>query len=153
MRSTRPIEKKEFSGAGRSTLRIWNTPGDGETLDKDRSRYIDHERWEARRLDGALAERRRKVERAIVAMVDILKNDRSIRKVIVFGSAARVDTTDPGDIDLAVEGLESHRYLDIWLKLEAVAEGVSFDLVDLADASEMLRGKVLEEGVICFERG
>ncbi|HSW09340.1 MAG TPA: nucleotidyltransferase domain-containing protein [Bacillota bacterium] len=121
-------------------------------MDETRLRYVDHERREALRLDLAIAERRRRVQRAIVAMVDILKSEPSVRKLIVFGSAARAEAIEPGDIDLAVEGLRSERYLAVWLRLETVAEGISFDLVDLADASEALRRRVLEDGVVLFER-
>jgi len=121
-------------------------------LDETRLRYMEHERREAVRLDLAIAERRRRVQRAIVAMVDILKSEPSVRKLIVFGSAARAETIEPGDIDLAVEGLRSERYLAVWLRLEIVAGGISFDLVDLADASEALRRRVLEDGVVLFER-
>lgn len=126
--------------------------GGADLLGEVRSRYVDHERREAARLDLALAERRRRFERAIVAMVSILKSEPSVRRVILFGSAARAETTEPRDIDLAVEGPGSERYLGVWLRLETAAGGIGFDLLDLTDSSEALRRRVLEDGVVRFER-
>lgn len=75
-----------------------------------------------------------------------------LERVYLFGSL-----TDPerfhsdSDIDLAVLGLESSRFLDAWGDVEIMLEH-PFDLVRLEKVQESLRDTVLSEGVVVYDR-
>lgn len=118
----------------------------------ERKAYDEHERRESRRLRRAAEARQEALERAIGAIVEVLKGEPTVRRAILFGSAARRGSRPPRDLDIAVEGLDPSRFMAVWLRVEAAAGGVPFDLVDLASAPAALREAVLREGVVLYER-
>jgi predicted nucleotidyltransferase len=74
------------------------------------------------------------VRRDVLKAIEILK-DLGADRVYVFGSVLSAAAgTDPGDIDIAVEGLSPTRYFEAHGRL-AMHLDHEFDLVDLEDAS------------------
>ncbi|ETX05638.1 nucleotidyltransferase family protein [Candidatus Entotheonella palauensis] len=69
------------------------------------------------------------------------------RRVIPFGSVVGVGTWHAGsDLDLAVEGVAPEQFFRAWSALRAfLPPGLDIDLVDLEQAGEALRARILGE--------
>src|SRR4029434_7037941 len=77
----------------------------------------------------------------------ILRDRVRARRVIPFGSVVGHGTWHPGsDLDLAVEGIPLEQFFQAWAALrELLPPGLDVDLVDLAQAGEALRTRILGE--------
>jgi predicted nucleotidyltransferase len=64
----------------------------------------------------------------------------------LFGSLARGDEFEGFDIDLAVEGIEPGRYFAAWSTAARIVSR-KVDLVDVADASPLLRERIEQDGM------
>jgi predicted nucleotidyltransferase len=74
-----------------------------------------------------------------------------LKKIYLFGSLIDRDTFYiKSDIDLAVEGLNSEEYLDLWGDLERNLQH-SFDLVNLDRAKQRLKSHILKDGAIIYD--
>jgi len=63
---------------------------------------------------------------------DVLKTRFKVRRVILFGSLARIESFHPqADVDLAVEGLTGGEYWDAWRVVEEIIADRPVDLVDV----------------------
>jgi len=78
----------------------------------------------------------------------------SVLLAYLFGSAARGETHDRSDIDLAVLFQDSSpaAYRALWKNLHAVLAPRAFDLVSLDAADPVLSFEVIREGVPLFYR-
>lgn len=94
-------------------------------------------------------------------MLDIIKNltaqlssYKFINKIYLFGSRARGDHQERSDIDLAIDCPDASEMEWILMK-DAINQArtlYKIDVVRFDTASAKLRDKVLEEGVILYER-
>ncbi len=77
-----------------------------------------------------------------------------VRKVILFGSRARGDAEERSDIDLAVEaqGLSQTGWLQLVDQLENLDTLLSVDIINLPEAAQTLRERILSEGKVVFEQ-
>ena len=77
----------------------------------------------------------------------ILQDRFRARRVIPFGSVVGQGTWHPGsDLDLAVEGIPPEQFFQAWAALrELLPPGLDVDLVDLEQAGEALRARILGE--------
>ena len=77
----------------------------------------------------------------------ILRDRFRARRVIPFGSVVGRGTWHPGsDLDLAVEGIPPEQFFQAWAALrELLPPGLDIDLVDLEQAGEALRARILGE--------
>ncbi len=118
---------------------------------KDISRYIkghiesaELEEKEIKRLYGEVYE---KAMRA----AEVLGKSFGAKRVYLFGSLTSPELFKlSSDIDLAVEGVESSRYLDAWGAVEMLMEH-PFDLVQLERVKMSFRKAILEEGELIYE--
>jgi predicted nucleotidyltransferase len=78
----------------------------------------------------------------------------SVEKIILYGSRARGDAEERSDIDIAVvcPNATDREWVDIWCVVDDAQTLLSIDLVRLDTASEKLRGNVLREGKVLYER-
>jgi len=85
--------------------------------------------------------------------VQILRDRFGARRVIPFGSVVGHGTWHPGsDLDLAVEGIPLERFFQALAALrELLPPGLDVDLVDLAQAGEALRARILGEKTMAEE--
>ena len=77
----------------------------------------------------------------------ILRDCFRARRVIPFGSVVGHGTWHPGsDLDLAVEGIPPEQFFQAWAALrELLPPDLDVDLVDLEQAGEALRARILGE--------
>jgi len=70
---------------------------------------------------------------------EVLKSRFKVRRVILFGSLARIEWFYPqSDVDLAVEGLTGDDYWDAWRVVEEIITDRPVDLVDVETASRSM---------------
>ena len=82
-----------------------------------------------------------------IRCAQILRDRFGARRVIPFGSVVGHGTWHPGsDLDLAVEGIPPEQFFQAWAALrELLPPGLDVDLVDLTQAGEALRARILGE--------
>jgi predicted nucleotidyltransferase len=89
------------------------------------------------------------------SLAEALAADADVRWAYLFGSAVRDGTF--ADLDVAIMLATSARGVrplgEVVARLEAVAEGIPVDVVDLAHAAPRLAGSVAREGRILVDRG
>jgi predicted nucleotidyltransferase len=87
-------------------------------------------------------------------LVAKLAEQRTVQRVVLFGSRARGDGDERADVDLAVEAPDADaREWDAILALvEAADTLLEIDLVRLDTASTELRQRVQREGEVLHER-
>jgi predicted nucleotidyltransferase len=85
-----------------------------------------------------------------IRCAQILRDRFRARRVIPFGSVVGQGTWRPGsDLDLAVEGIPPEQFFRAWAALrELLPPGLDVDLVDLGQAEEALRARILGEKAI-----
>ena len=75
----------------------------------------------------------------------------SVQKVVLFGSRARGDNTERGDIDIAVYGGDFDAFY--WDIKEKVHSLLMFDVVEMDNSvSKDLIGEIQRDGVIIYEK-
>jgi predicted nucleotidyltransferase len=88
----------------------------------------------------------------VQSAVAILLRDPEVRRIRLFGSLAKGREPDfRSDLDLAVEGLSSARYLSVWAALDQALR-LSPDLVRWEEANDTLRAEIERWGIILYER-
>jgi uncharacterized protein len=80
------------------------------------------------------------------AAKQLLMDRHGARRVVLFGSFARGDTTDRSDVDLAVEGLDPAGYFTAIADLTGLL-GTPVDLVEIERAPASLLARLEHEGV------
>lgn len=77
----------------------------------------------------------------------VLRIDPDVELVMLFGSLARPDDENVGDIDIA---LRSSQFLRVagWL----LRQDVPVDVVDIDDVYDHIRDRILDEGRVLYER-
>ena len=77
----------------------------------------------------------------------------SVTKVILFGSFARGDATSVSDIDLAFELKDPAEWAQLVDTIQANARSLrKIDLICLPHVSGNFKDKILNEGIVIFER-
>lgn len=100
---------------------------------------------------AATGEEARKVDNAVRQAVEFLRRQPGVRRVWLFGSAAKGRNLDfRSDLDLAVEGLAADALPRTWSELDAQLPW-PLDLVRWESASEGLREQVLAWGKLVHE--
>ena len=78
----------------------------------------------------------------------MLKQRFAVRRVVLFGSLAHASRFFPkSDVDLAVEGLLSEDYWEVWRLVEEFIGGRPVDFIAIEDARESLRHAIDRYGV------
>jgi predicted nucleotidyltransferase len=77
----------------------------------------------------------------------LLRERYGARRVVLFGSFARVDTTERSDVDLAVEGLDPAGYFTAIADLTGLLDA-PVDLVEIERAPTSLLARLALEGVV-----
>lgn len=72
------------------------------------------------------------------------------QRVVLFGSRARGTNQERSDVDLAVSGGDFDGFY--WAVMEQMPSLLSFDVVDLEEASEALREEIRRDGVVLYEK-
>ncbi len=91
------------------------------------------------------------VDRDIRTAVDFLSNWPGVRRIWLFGSAAKGRPLDwRSDLDFAVEGMASTDRYRAWAELDE-RMSVPVDLVLLEVANPLLRGEILKWGRLLYE--
>src|SRR4029434_9944020 len=85
-----------------------------------------------------------------IRCAQILRDRFRARRVIPFGSVVGHGTWHPGsDLDMAVEGIPPEQFFQAWAALrELLPLGLDVDLVDLEQAGEVLRTRILGENTM-----
>jgi len=96
-------------------------------------------------------QRAQKAYESLPKLVRILSDDYDAVRVILFGSLAREEFRINSDIDLAVSGMPAENYFKALghLLLESPC---SCDLVTIEDASDLLKQRIEEDGVILYDK-
>jgi predicted nucleotidyltransferase len=77
-----------------------------------------------------------------------LKEQFSVRKVILFGSMAhQLWYSQDADVDMAVEGLPDRHFWEAWNLLETVIRDRTVDLTELEKAGQPLREAIQRQGI------
>ena len=77
-----------------------------------------------------------------------LKSQFGVRKVVLFGSLARISWFSRGsDVDLAVEGLETRKYWQAWKLAEDIIADRPVDFVEIESVSASLKKAIDRYGV------
>jgi len=106
---------------------------------------------EIRKRKAALRElRARALESEIVKA--LVENFGSIKRIYLFGSLAEGRFGLHSDIDVAVEGIPDEVFIRSMCVLNDISDDFEFDLVELDHISALLRKKILERGVLIYER-
>ncbi len=79
-------------------------------------------------------------------MARLLKEEFGARRVRLFGSLARGDATKESDIDLAVEGIDPGSFFRASARAALLTQR-RVDIIDVADASPLLRLRIDQDGV------
>ncbi len=90
------------------------------------------------------------------AIVDAIKDEAGIHKIIIFGSFLFSDM--PGDVDVAVLGAFTHGYLETATKLRKkvrhIAKILPVDIVPVReDISDNTFVQEIQKGEVIYERG
>lgn len=81
-------------------------------------------------------------------LAKMLKRQFGVRKVVLFGSLARMSWFTPGsDVDLAVEGLETRKYWRAWKLAEEIIADRPVDFVEIESVSDSLKKAIDRYGV------
>lgn len=81
-------------------------------------------------------------------LTKMLKRQFGVRKVVIFGSLARMSWFTPGsDVDLAVEGLETREYWRAWKLAEDIIADRPVDFVQIESVSDSLKRAIDQYGV------
>ncbi len=77
-----------------------------------------------------------------------LKEQFSVRKVILFGSMAhQLWYNKDADVDMAVEGLADRHFWEAWNLLETTIRDRTVDLIELEKAGQPLREAIQRQGI------
>lgn len=88
-----------------------------------------------------------------LTMATVLGTEFGVLRVYLIGSLVRPGTfRSDSDIDLVVEGIEPGSFTEAERRLEDITD-IPFDLLDITELGEIFRGRVLQEGVVLYERG
>jgi predicted nucleotidyltransferase len=87
---------------------------------------------------------------AVAAMVERLRSEPGVRRVVLFGSLAGGEVHERSDIDLAVEGLAREREAAVAAAL-ALMTSIHVDLVRFEDASPELRTRIEQSGEVLLD--
>lgn len=79
-------------------------------------------------------------------MARCLKDEFGARRVRLFGSLARGDSTEGSDIDLAVEGIEPGEFFHASARAALLTQRRA-DIIDVADASPLLNLRIDQDGI------
>ncbi len=91
----------------------------------------------------------------IDTIVQRIKDNPHVEKVVLFGSRARGDERERSDIDIAVVGPEitDREWTQLWTYVDEEAPTLlCVDLVRWTEASEEIRESIQREGVVLYER-
>ena len=81
-------------------------------------------------------------------LAKMLKRQFGVRKVVLFGSLARMAWFTPNsDVDVAVEGLETRKYWRAWKLAEDIIADRPVDFVDIESVSDSLKRAIDRYGV------
>lgn len=82
------------------------------------------------------------------ALAKRLKKEFGVRRVLLFGSLARMSWfTSGSDVDLAVEGLETKKYWVAWKLAEDMIADRSVDFVEIESVSDSLKRAIDRYGL------
>lgn len=112
-------------------------------------KYHPHEAFRKRRAETRMevAKRRRRAHAAALKAAALLKTTFGAKKVFLFGSLARrADFTLYSDIDLAVRGIPSDRFLAAMDAVLTMDGEFKIDLVDLDFCLPAMREEIEKEG-------
>lgn len=117
---------------------------------KEPVKYLDY--WRCRR-DEQLVKNQRLAQQARTALpqiVDVLGQEFSAKKIILFGSLVKGSFAEGSDIDLAVEGIPHEEY---FTALAAANRQTKFwvDLKPIEDLEPYFRDRVLTTGEVIYE--
>jgi predicted nucleotidyltransferase len=91
---------------------------------------------------------------AIAAMVEQIRQQPSVDRIVLFGSRARGDHDQRSDIDLAVlcPRAGDAEWATIWTVADEAPTLLAIDLVRLEHAGVALRREIEREGLVLYER-
>jgi predicted nucleotidyltransferase len=91
---------------------------------------------------------------AITVMIEQIRREPSVEKIVLFGSRARGDHDPRSDIDLAVAcpNAGDAEWATIWNIADDAPMLLAIDLVRLEHAGETLRREIDREGLVLYER-
>jgi len=82
----------------------------------------------------------------------LVKNFDSIKRIYLFGSLAENRFGLHSDVDVAVEGIPEEAFIRALCTLNDISDDFEFDLVELNHITPSLRKRILEKGVLIYER-
>ena len=95
-------------------------------------------------------QRAQKAWESLPKIVRILSDNYGAERVILFGSLAKEEFRVNSDIDLAVSGMPAENYFKALGHL-LMESPYACDLVTIEDASDLLRQRIEEDGVILYD--
>lgn len=117
----------------------------------DLSPYVDHYLKESEKEEKKIDRLYFKLNKRVRNTVNDIGPGYDLDKIYLFGSLTDRETFHlKSDIDLAVSGLKSEKYLEFYGDLEKSLKH-SFDLVDLDRTNKTLKEHILKEGEIIYD--
>jgi predicted nucleotidyltransferase len=93
-------------------------------------------------------------KKLVEQLINTITKTDGIEKIILFGSRARSDAELKSDIDIAIicPTITKREWLDICDRIENIDTLLKIDVVRFDLATENLKQRILQEGVILYER-
>lgn len=111
---------------------------------------------QAKKLDGLGKEMELGIRDEIIEKIkEIAQEDKSIKKIYIFGSRAKGTYKSKSDIDIAVEfydGFDEEDFLRLYNAIQEINTLYKFDIINLnEDLEEKFKNNILEEGKVIYE--
>lgn len=94
-------------------------------------------------------------KKLVEQIIDKIRQEVDVEKIVIFGSQVRDDRRESSDIDIALFGVKSKRVFLLKDKLNEELDTLrDIDLIVFDNLkNEGLKKRILKEGVVIYERG
>ena len=94
-------------------------------------------------------------KKLIEQIIDKIRQEVDVEKIVIFGSQVRDDRRESSDIDIALFGVKGKRVFLLKDKLNEELDTLrDIDLIVFDNLkNEELKKRILKEGVVIYERG
>lgn len=88
------------------------------------------------------------------AIINAISKYHTVDKIIIFGSRARGDANARSDLDVAIVGekISTREWVEIYDAIDDLDTLLEFDVVRFDTASQDLKQRISNEGVVLYER-
>ncbi len=94
------------------------------------------------------------IKSILTALVNTITETKAVEKIILFGSRARGDEEEKSDIDIAIicPNIADMEWFDLCDRIENTHTLLEINVIKFDTAGKELQNKILEEGIVLYER-